>query len=837
MLADDFGARVKFLRTIRGLTQERLAETAGIATAYLSRIERGLASPSFAVIEAISDGLDASPSSLFLFSGREDTPCEGEQASRQSTRHYISWTGIWLHTPADDTHYWSPALLDILGCNGDTSPGPEPFLAHVHDADRSRAAAAIKAALGGISQNGLQCRVKDGDGRMRRLTIHSDALTDADGRPEQVCLLLQDMTEWHQLMHSVTRSRDQLDAHILRRRTERMQARQRLREEVRHRDQLERCLHISEHILNALNDGVAYADTDLTIRWTNDVHARQHGMKRTDMEGCLVRDLFDADYYAAVFEPLLARVLGGEVERFSTWDHRPPGQRRFYEITLTPVRIDDQVVGVASVSREITELQHAQNALAESEKRYRLLADNAQDIIWSMNADYEYTYASPSLERVLGYTLDEYAALPPERHFTQESLGRMRERMRMRRQAESEAAPDRGAYRMELECIHKDGRHLWMEVAITPLYDDDDSFRGCVGYGRDITERKRVEQRLREDMDKYHALFELEGDAVLLVDNATTAVLEANMAAERLLGYVREELQQTCLTELSCDPEAARLAVAEEAGVQQAEYRRKDGSTVPVEISARHFFWRRRRVHVAALRDISARLELERRRQDVERIVRHELRTPASAALAVSRMLTEDASLSPASRELTAELEKLARRMLDTIDLHTDIHRLESGDYVPPAQAVDLARVCRLAALDVAWITREKGVEVCAPRQAGDGADVFLVGDERLLRSAVANLLKNAVEASPEDGRVEMRLEPDGGVCTLSVRNDGAVAPSMRGTLFEKHATYGKPKGQGLGCYLARLVAEAHGGCIRLAGAEDDETEVRLTLPLLQPTG
>ena len=111
----------------------------------------------------------------------------------------------------------------------------------------------------------------------------------------------------------------------------------------------------------------------------------------------------------------------------------------------------------------------------------------------------------------------------------------------------------------------------------------------------EVTERRRAEESLRESEDKYRQLFELESDAIVLVDNTTSRILEANAAASALYGYGREEWRAMKNTDVSAQAtETRRVTVEGGTRIPVRYHRRKDGTVFPVEITARHFTWQGR---------------------------------------------------------------------------------------------------------------------------------------------------------------------------------------------------------------------------------------------------
>ncbi len=119
-------------------------------------------------------------------------------------------------------------------------------------------------------------------------------------------------------------------------------------------------------------------------------------------------------------------------------------------------------------------------------------------------------------------------------------------------------------------------------------------------------------QALRESEERYRRLFEMESDAIVLVENETGHVLEVNAAATALYGYSRDEWLRMNHADVSAEPDQTRRAAAE--GLKRIPlrwHRKRDGTVFPVEITASHFEWHGRLVHVAAIRDASERIRAE----------------------------------------------------------------------------------------------------------------------------------------------------------------------------------------------------------------------------------
>lgn len=132
-------------------------------------------------------------------------------------------------------------------------------------------------------------------------------------------------------------------------------------------------------------------------------------------------------------------------------------------------------------------------------------------------------------------------------------------------------------------------------------------------------ERRRTEEVLRQDEDKYRQLFELESDALFLINNANGRILEANRSAAAIYGYSREELLKLRNVDLSAEPKSTSQATRDQLPIVPVRYhKKKDGTVFPVEITASHFEWRGREVHIAAIREIGWRLQIEEELRESE---------------------------------------------------------------------------------------------------------------------------------------------------------------------------------------------------------------------------
>ena len=159
---------------------------------------------------------------------------------------------------------------------------------------------------------------------------------------------------------------------------------------------------------------------------------------------------------------------------------------------------EGHVVAADVVAHDITERKRAEELLRQSEEKYRLLADHMKDQVWLMDLNLKITYISPSVEKLLGYTLEELKQLSIDKLLTETSL---RPAIKLFSEELSKALPASQPsflkHLVEFEFRCKNGQTLWGECSFSFIRDENGKPLSILGEGRDITERKRAEDKLQ----------------------------------------------------------------------------------------------------------------------------------------------------------------------------------------------------------------------------------------------------------------------------------------------------------------------------------------------------
>lgn len=257
--------------------------------------------------------------------------------------------------------------------------------------------------------------------------------------------------------------------------------------------------------------------------------------------------------------------------------------------------------------------QEARNALRVSEQRHRLLADNASDVIWTMDVKGRNTYVSPSVERLRGYTVAEAMQQTLNEALTPESA-KIAQAGMSRALAAIQAKQPVPNFRAELEQPCKQGGTLWTEVNLSAMQNEAGEFVNFLGVSRDISERKLAE------LDLHIAAIAFESQDGMIVTDAQSKILRVNDAFTQISGYAAEEVMGKTPRILQSGRHdasfyASMWTAISTAGVWHGEIwsRRKDGEVYPEQITITAIKDRTEQVthYVAVLRDITERKRLE----------------------------------------------------------------------------------------------------------------------------------------------------------------------------------------------------------------------------------
>jgi PAS domain S-box-containing protein len=385
--------------------------------------------------------------------------------------------------------------------------------------------------------------------------------------------------------------------------------------------------------------------------------------------------------------------------------------------------------------------------------------------------------------------------------------------------------------------IEEDGERRWYELRLAPLYGRRRNVIGRAIMLRNITDRKRVEARLRQLSRAVDA-----SPASIVITDLQGRIEYVNPKFTQLTGYAMEEVVgqnarifKTDKTPLEVHRELWSTISAGHAWQGRLCNRKKNGDVYWESAFISPIFDAQGEIthYVAVKEDVTEHQRLEQMRDDLIHTMVHDLRNPLNGIMGALDMLSERAApyLPEKMDTILAIAQRGSERMLSLVNAILDINRLESGSMPLNCAEVALAEVVEDVLQLQSTQLADKSLQI-ENRVTADVPPLWV--DRFLVNRVLQNLLDNSIKFTPDGGVVRLdaaAVEP--GWVRVAVSNNGPrIEPEIREHLFDKFVTGSlEGSGNGLGLAFCRLAVEAHGGQIAVE-SDERETTFYLTLPL-----
>jgi PAS domain S-box-containing protein len=493
------------------------------------------------------------------------------------------------------------------------------------------------------------------------------------------------------------------------------------------------------------------------------------------------------------------------------------------------------------VAQRTAELQRAK-------ERVEAILDNTGDAIVLARAEGGIEQINPAFQSLFGYVPAEVLGHPLTSVIENEQVGGFSTAL-------GDVLKNNLPLRIEVRCVRKDGTVFEGDIALAPVTGYEEKTPGVICSIRDITDRKRAEDVLRESEARFRGFFEqpLVGMALMSIEKN---VMIANDKLCAMLGYELDELLRcswsdiTHPDDLALDVGQFNRVVAGDIDGYSIDKRlsRKDGNAISVIMSCRcvrdgqgkatHFvvlvqdITERKRAEEELHRAFAKQKELNDLKSRFTSMVSHEFRTPL-AVMQSSLELVKNYADRLTEDKKRMHLENAHAQVKRLTDLLNDILALSR------AEAVDLEYQPSLLDLDaLSHQIVEEMHRVFATHQIRISANQecrSVYADEELLRQALSNLLTNAAKYSPAGSTIHLDLACEDNHTVIQVRDEGIGIPiEDQARLFEpfhRAKNVGKIQGTGLGLAIVKRSVEAHGGTISVTSQTGIGTTFTMNIP------
>ena len=220
--------------------------------------------------------------------------------------------------------------------------------------------------------------------------------------------------------------------------------------------------------------------------------------------------------------------------------------------------------------------------------------------------------------------------------------------------------------------------------------------------------------------------------------------------------------------------------------------------------------------------------EIDRLRNDIERMMQHDLKTPLLVIMGYSELMSEYDISNEEKLSYSKAIYAAGNKILYMVDNSLNLYKMEMGTYEYIPESVEFNDLIEDVIKDLKSFAASKQLKI--EIESTENKNFEAAAERHLSYSLFANLLRNAIEASPDDGALTIKMHHENDQSVIAITNLGCVPESIRATFFEKYATSGKKNGNGLGTYSAKLMAETQRGTIDME-TNDHQTCITVRLP------
>ncbi|MBD0343773.1 MAG: PAS domain S-box protein [Coleofasciculus sp. Co-bin14] len=611
-------------------------------------------------------------------------------------------------------------------------------------------------------------------------------------------------------------------------------------------------LRLFESIVVNANDAVLVTTTHIDdpgprILYVNEAFTRMTGYTREEVLGQSPRFLQGTNTARATLDQIRTALAARQPVQVELINYCKDGSELWVELSITPVaKATGEYIHFIGIQRDITERKRTEEALRQSEQKYRFLTEATPQFVWIAQPNGQLDYCNQ-------YWYD-YSGLTQEQTLSSGWASVLHPGDRKRTLEQWNRAQEVGeSYEIEYRVKRStDGVYRWYLSRMTPIRNEQGQIVKWMGTAIDIHDRKQAEEQLRQSQHFIQQIADTTPNILYLYDLLKQRYIYVNRRITDVLGYSQTEICQMgteVLQRLMHPEDLDRLPAyfnqfysAEDGKILEFDYRMKgvdnewhwfcsrdtvfsrmaDGSphqllgTVEDITIRKHNEAERAQLLAREQAARAAAEKANRTKDEFLAMVSHELRNPLSAVLAYSQLLqTRQLNESMINRALET-IERNAKLQAKLINDLLDISRITSGTLRLIKLPIDLAVVVEAAIDTMRLAAQAKAITIESALEPVWG---YVLGDMERLQQVIGNLLANAIKFTPEGGTIQVQLQYFDEHVQVKVTDTGqGISAEFLPYVFdpfrqaEKTNTIG---GLGLGLAIVRHLVELHGGTIQ----------------------
>ncbi|MBD3256017.1 MAG: PAS domain S-box protein [Candidatus Lokiarchaeota archaeon] len=602
------------------------------------------------------------------------------------------------------------------------------------------------------------------------------------------------------------------------------------------------------------NDLIRVLDENFRIEFANEAHLRFLGYTSEELIGTRILNLIHPEEYPETRSLMKKVIKYGEAFREGRIKHKNGSWIWF---RINGKRFEDKKGNqkYLFVTHNISERKETEQRLIDSEEKYRLITENANDLICVLNEKLRYEYVNEAThKKVLGYSKEELIGNLASKFVHKEDFKKITKAIVQTYKT--------GQAKYEERYRHKEGYWLWLDVKLTQ-YKEIEGMKKFLAIKRDISERKHSEYLLKKSEKKYRHLFEKSPNSIMIL-NTQGFILDCNSVTEEILGLKKEEIiGKSCVDLLNLSPEKqfvltepnkaiARgvLSESKEIEINMGENEKiwinLLASLVKLENS--HFvqvivqdITEKKNFEDLIYRQYQELSELSKVKSELLRRTSHELKTPLISIKGFSELLLTLHSdrLDDDTILIVKEIKQGCERLELLIHDILTASSLESGREKFDPQADDLGFLIKFCAQELKMIFKMRKQEIRLDLEE----NLITHFEKEKIYDVLNNLLTNASKFSPSHSQIYVKSEKKDDMIVTLIEDEGiGFLPSEKEKIFKqfgKIERYGKgwniaSEGTGLGLYIAKKIVELHNGKIWMdSNGRNQGSTFYFSLPIL----
>jgi PAS domain S-box-containing protein len=506
---------------------------------------------------------------------------------------------------------------------------------------------------------------------------------------------------------------------------------------------------------------------------------------------------------------------------------------------------------VQTVSYDITNQKMAEKALIESEARYKRIIDKSTDVIWTQDLSFNTTYMSPSIEKTLGFKVEEYLNIPVKDRLPESSTRIVQKALKENLHKVKTGEVDIKTHTFTFEMLHrhKNGKLLCGEVNCSFLYDEEKNITGVHGITRDITDRKNAENALKESEAKFRSIIENASPIIFTIDKQGKFLLSEGKSL-KTLGLTPGQVVGMSAFEVYKDYPKIQF------GIKEALEGRTHRDVIQIdEIYFDVFYTPNLDINgsfdsiVGMAIDISDRFKAEKAlkvskekykqlnatKDKFFSIISHDLRNPLGAIFNFSELILENTEIGKFDKVYmyTEVIQKTTKQTLDLLINLLEWSRLQSGKINYEPKNINLLQAVQESLNLLEANYKEKGIT--ASIQIPENLSAY--ADESMLKTILRNLLSNAIKFSNSNDKIIITSVKTKNDILITIEDTGlGIKKEALEKLFNLEQSFStkgtqQEKGTGLGLILCKDFIAKHGGRIWVKSQENEGSKFHFTIP------